>query len=116
MKPSHLLFATLLAASASAFAQAGPTDHAPHPPTDASAASPADAALAEGEVRKVDKDAGKLTLRHGPIASLEMPAMTMVFRVAAPEMLDELKQGDKVRFSADRVNGALTVTSLKSVK
>ena len=68
------------------------------------------AATAEGEVRKVDKPAGKLTLRHGRIENLDMPGMTMVFRVADPSMLDGLKEGDRVRFAADRVNGALTVT------
>ncbi len=70
----------------------------------------------DGEVRKVDKDAGKLTLRHGPIQNLEMPAMTMVFKVANPLMLENLKEGDKVRFTADRVNGAITVTSIETTK
>jgi len=69
--------------------------------------------MTDGEVRKVDRDAGKLTLRHGPIANLEMPAMTMVFRVVDPKMLDGLKDGDKVRFSAERVNGAITVTAIE---
>ena len=65
--------------------------------------------MTEGEVRKVDKEAGKLTLRHGRIENLDMPAMTMVFRVADPSMLETLKEGDKIRFAADRMNGALTV-------
>jgi hypothetical protein len=47
---------------------------------------------------------------HGPITNLEMLAMTMVFRVANPQMLDTVKEGDKVRFAADKVNGAFTVT------
>ena len=72
--------------------------------------------LAEGEVRKVDKEAGKLTLRHGRIENLDMPGMTMVFRVADPKMLDGVKEGDSVRFSAERVNGALTVTAIESAK
>jgi len=76
-------------------------------------AAPAAAALADGEVRKVDKDAGKLTLRHGPIAKLDMPGMTMVFKVADPKMLEALKEGDKVRFAADRINGAMTVTAIE---
>ena len=59
---------------------------------------------------------GKLTLRHGPIANLEMPGMTMVFKVADPAMLDGLKEGDKVRFAADRVDGAITVTALQPAK
>ena len=70
--------------------------------------------LTEGEVRKVDKDAGKITLKHGPIQNLEMPAMTMVFRVKDASMLDKVKAGDKVRFSADRIGGALTITQIDS--
>ena len=75
--------------------------------------APVSATLADGEVRKIDKDAGKLTLKHGPIASLEMPGMTMVFKVADPKMLEALKEGDKVRFAADRINGAMTVTAIE---
>jgi len=74
------------------------------------------AALVDGEVRKIDKEQGKLTLRHGPLQSLDMPAMTMVFRVADPKMLDALKEGDKIKFTADRVNGAITVTSIQPAK
>lgn len=82
-----------------------------HPP-----AGPALSALSEGEVRKVNKEAGKLTLKHGRIESLDMPPMTMVFRAADPKLLDGLKEGDKVRFSADRVNGAITVTRIELMK
>ena len=64
----------------------------------------------------MDKEAGKVTLRHGPIANLEMPGMTMVFKVASPKMLEGLKDGDKVRFTADRVNGAITVTAIEPAK
>ena len=70
------------------------------------------AATVEGEVRKIDKDAGKITLKHGPIPNLDMPGMTMVFRVKDPAMLDVVKTGDKVRFTADKVGGALTVTDI----
>lgn len=66
----------------------------------------------DGEVKKIDKDAGKITLKHGPIPNLDMPGMTMVFRVKDPAMLDAVKTGDKVRFSADKVAGALTVTAI----
>ena len=70
--------------------------------------------MVEGEVRKVDRDARKLTLRHGPIPNLEMPDMTMVFRVTDPKMLDGLEPGKKVRFKADRVGGQITVTQLEA--
>lgn len=69
-----------------------------------------------GEVVKIDKPAGKITVKHGPIKNLDMDAMTMVFRVADPAMLDQVKAGDKVRFEADRVNGAITITSMDKSK
>ena len=72
-------------------------------------------ALVDGEIRKVDIAAGKLTIRHAPLTELDMPAMTMVFRVADPKMLDEVKPGDKVRFVATRDGGAFTVTRLELV-
>lgn len=69
----------------------------------------------DGVARKVDKRQGKLTLRHGPLKNLDMPAMTMVFRVSDPAWLDQVKPGDKVRFRAERVNGMLTVTAIDIV-
>lgn len=71
--------------------------------------------LSDGLVKKVDKAQGKLTLRHGPLANLDMPPMTMVFRVTDPAWLDQVKPGDKIRFRADRVDGALAVTQLEKV-
>ncbi|MBI2735531.1 MAG: copper-binding protein [Rhodospirillales bacterium] len=72
----------------------------------------ADGEMVKGEVVKVDKAAGKLTLKHGPIKKLDMDGMTMVFRVADSAMLDRVKAGDKIEFEADRVNGAITVTKI----
>lgn len=69
-------------------------------------------AMTDGEVRKIALAQGKLTLRHGPITHLEMPAMTMVFRVADPAMLDGLDAGDKRRFRIERVDGNHTVTAI----
>lgn len=83
----------------------------------ASAQAPAAAAsMADGEIKKVDKNAGKLTIKHGPIANLDMPNMTMVFRVKDPAMLDRVKPGDKIKFAADKVNGAITVTEIEVAK
>ena len=82
----------------------------------ASSAAPASAELTDGEVRKVDAEGRKLTLRHAEIRNLAMPGMTMVFQVADPALLDTLKVGDKVRFRAEKVNGALTVTRIEAVK
>ncbi|MDJ1157776.1 copper-binding protein [Chelatococcus sp. SYSU_G07232] len=76
----------------------------------------AQAAPVDGTVQKVDEGAGKLTLKHGPIRNLDMDGMTMVFRVQDPALLKTVKAGDKVRFEADRVNGALTVTKIERVK
>lgn len=79
----------------------------------ATAAAPAADGMSTGEVVKVDKATGRLTLRHGPLDNLGMGAMTMVFRVAEPAMLEQIRPGDKVRFVADMVGGALTVTTLQ---
>jgi Cu/Ag efflux protein CusF len=70
----------------------------------------------EGEVRKVDKEAGKVTLKHGEIKNLEMPGMTMVFQVKDPALLEKVKAGDQVSFTADKVNGAYTVLSIEPRK
>jgi Cu(I)/Ag(I) efflux system protein CusF len=72
-----------------------------------------DPALAEGEIRKVDKEAQKVTIRHGEIKSLDMPPMTMVFQVADPALLDKVKAGDKVRFSAEKSGGSYRVTGME---
>jgi Cu/Ag efflux protein CusF len=74
------------------------------------------AAMADGEIRKVDKDAKKITIKHGPLESLDMPAMTMVFQVKEPAMLDQVKTGDKVKFQAEKVGGAFTITKLEVAK
>jgi Cu(I)/Ag(I) efflux system protein CusF len=72
--------------------------------------------VSEAEVRKVDKDAGKITLKHGEIKNLDMPPMSMVFQVKDKALLDKVKAGDKVGFTADKVNGAYTVMSIEPVK
>lgn len=104
------LAAFFASAAFAVHAQAAPAsaaDHAAHHPSNA--AAPA----SEGEVRKIDKAQGKLTLRHGPLANLDMPAMTMVFRAADPKLLDGIQEGDKVKFTAEKVNGAYTVTAIQ---
>ncbi|MFM9915363.1 MAG: copper-binding protein [Rhizobacter sp.] len=72
--------------------------------------------LTDGEVRKIDRDNGKVTLKHGEIRNLDMPGMTMVFVVRDKAMLDLLKAGDKVRFKAIDDGGKLTVTEIDVVK
>ena len=72
--------------------------------------------MTDGEVRKIDKDNQKITLKHGDIKSLDMPAMTMVFKARDASMLDKLQVGSKVRFMAEKIDGALVVTMIESVK
>jgi Cu(I)/Ag(I) efflux system periplasmic protein CusF len=79
-------------------------------------ASAALAQLADGEIRKVDKDAKKLTIKHGPMPNLDMPPMTMVFQVKDAAMLEQVKPGDKVKFSAEKLGGAYTVTRIEAAK
>lgn len=69
--------------------------------------------MTDAEVRKVDKDAGKLTLKHGEIKNLEMPPMTMIFGVKDKALLDRVKAGDKVRFKAVSEGGRIVITELK---
>ena len=74
------------------------------------------AQLADGEIRKVDRDAKKITIKHGPMPNLDMPPMTMVFQVKDAAMLDQVKPGDKVKFSAEKLGGAYTVTRIEAAK
>lgn len=74
------------------------------------------AAMTEGEVRKIDKDNKKITIKHGEIKNLDMPGMTMVFRVKDSAMLDKVQAGDKVKFKAEKSEGALVVTEIQRGK
>ena len=69
--------------------------------------------MSTGEVKKVDKDAGKLTIKHGPLKNLGMGAMTMIFKAKDLAMLNQVKEGDKINFVAENANGQLTVTKLE---
>lgn len=72
--------------------------------------------MTDGEVRKVDREAGKLTLRHAEIKSLDMPSMTMVFQVKERALLDKVKAGDKVKFRVEQSAGAYIVTAIELAK
>jgi len=69
--------------------------------------------LADGEIRKVDKDAKKITIKHGEIKSIDMPPMTMVFQVKDAALLDKVKAGDKVKFAAEKQGSAYVVTAIE---
>ena len=92
-----------------AFAQQKAEDHSAH-----SAGSAASAAeMTEGEIRKVDKEAKKLTIKHGEIKNLDMPPMTMVFQLKDGAMLDKLKAGDKIRFAVEKSASGFVVTDIR---
>jgi Cu/Ag efflux protein CusF len=119
----RVLFVTaglaLVAADASARMQVQMHDHEhDHDQHGAPAAASRDDpdSLSEGGVQKVDKDTGKLTIKHGPLNNLGMSAMTMAFKVQDPAMLDQVKVGEQVRFRAERANGSLTIVKLEVSK
>ena len=72
------------------------------------------AALTRGMVRKIDVDAGTITIQHGAIDSLGMPAMTMVYRAAHPGLLDQVRVGEAIGFQVERIDGAFVVTRLQA--
>ena len=111
-----LAAALWLAAAPPAHAQtaAGATADSHSHPT--AAASESAATWSEGEITRWDPRTLKLTLKHGEIKNLEMPPMTMVFRVQDASLLDGLKAGDKVRFRAERVNGTYQVTRIEKAQ
>lgn len=76
--------------------------------------TPAADEFSEGEVRKIDIDSKKLTLKHGPLKNLEMPGMTMVFQVKDDAMLEKLQVGEKIRFQAEKIDGKFTVTRIEA--
>ncbi|GLR12853.1 hypothetical protein GCM10007907_16430 [Chitinimonas prasina] len=91
-------------------------------PLSASAETPAPTAaehashheqLTEGEIKKIDADQKKITIKHGEIKNLEMPPMTMVFRVKDAAFLDQVKPGDKVRFKVEKLLDGYTIMAIQ---
>lgn len=72
-------------------------------------------ALSDGEIRKIDRDSKKITIKHGEIRNLDMPGMTMVFLLKEPAMADQLKVGDRIRFRAEKAASGFMVTELQPV-
>jgi Cu/Ag efflux protein CusF len=117
---SSFAFALILSlgaiAPAVSAADAPSAPHAGHmAAAETTGAADADA-VTEGEVKKVDKAAAKITIKHGPLKNLGMPGMTMIFRVKDKTMLDQVKAGDKVRFVAEKIDGKFTVTQLDAAQ
>lgn len=101
----HILAMLLLGAMT--IAQATDDEHAGH--HEAVASAP----MSEGEVRKIDPENRKLTLRHGPLLNLNMPGMTMVFTAEDGAMLEGLEEGSRIRFIAERIGGVYTIVRLE---
>ena len=123
MNHQHFFFRTTglalvlsAAAMSPAWAASHQGAHGAHGDHGKATAQAATGDMTDGEVRKVDLEGGKLTLKHADIKSLDMPGMTMVFVVKDKAMLDKLKTGDKVKFKAVNEAGKFTVTDLKVVR
>lgn len=119
LTPIRLLavLAVLAPLTAPASAHEETAGHAGHAAHGAMSSAPAAATpWVDGVVKKVDKVAGKVTISHGPLVNLDMPAMTMVFRVKEAAWIDRMQPGEKIRFVADSINGVLTVVGLEAAK
>lgn len=108
---SIVITATLLSCVAFSYA----ASHAAAPAA-SSTATTTTLPMADAEIRKIDLENKKVTLKHGEIKNLDMPGMTMVFQVKDMAMLEKVKVGDKVKFTADKVSGAFTVLSIEIAK
>ena len=96
---------------------AGAHDDKHHPGNPEVAKSTGESAsTTDAEVRKVDKEARKITLKHGEIKNLGMPAMSMVFQVRDSALLENVKAGDKVKFRAEKISGGYAVTDIEVAK
>ena len=109
------VFATLVAALIASPLLAHDGEH--HDKVAQAQAGSSSSGMTDGEVRKIDKEAQKLTIRHGPMPQFDMPsAMTRVYRVKDAAMLERVKPGDKVKFQAEKIGGAFTVTKIEPVQ
>ena len=115
MKRASTIFLAVTLGLAVPFGASAAEDNATKQQPDAKSAN-SNTSMSTGEIKKVDKSSGKVTIKHGPIDNLGMPAMTMVFRVKDPAMLDQMKEGDKINFVAEKVNGAITVIRAEPAK
>jgi len=103
----------LIAAAPALRAQSSHDGHAGHGSgAAATAGQAADGSMTAAEVRRVDREARRITLKHEEIRSLDMPPMTMVFQVRDAALLDGLQAGDRVRFAAQKIDGAYVVTAI----
>jgi Cu(I)/Ag(I) efflux system periplasmic protein CusF len=108
----RIAFAVVL----SGFAALAAAQHAHHGPAATQVAQPAAGEPSDGEVRKVDKANGRITLRHGEIPNIGMGPMTMVFGVKSPALLDKVAAGDKVKFRVEETKGDYVVSMIEKAK
>lgn len=112
---------TLAALTGASFALSLPgiaqaMDHSSHGKAGATIKTTNPAEMTDGEIKKIDKDNKKLTIKHGDIKNLDMPGMTMVFQVKDPAMLEAVKVGDKVRFVAEKGATGFVVAEIQVIK
>jgi Cu(I)/Ag(I) efflux system periplasmic protein CusF len=104
---------TAALAAVPATTPAAAAEHDAHHSGGSASARTSSDALSTGDVRKVDPDAKKITIRHGPLENLGMPPMTMVFQVSDPGLLGQVKTGDKIRFKAEKSGGTFVITRIE---
>jgi hypothetical protein len=114
MKLSKYLFANFLVFSAACFTTVYAHDKHRSSADAVSAVSAGN--MADGEIKKIDRDNKKMTIKHGDIKSLDMPGMTMVFQIRDTTILEAFKAGDKVKFIAEKLDGAFVVTGMQLAK
>jgi Cu/Ag efflux protein CusF len=100
----------------STFAAFAAAQHSHHEPAATPVAQSTAAAPSDGEVRKVDKANGKITIKHGEIPNVGMGPMTMVFGVKSPALLDKVAAGDRVKFRVEEIKGDYVVTAIEKAK
>ena len=105
---------TLLAAGLAL--TAGAQAPAPHVHGTPAVQAPANANWYDGQIKRINRDSGRVTLAHGPLKAFDMPAMTMAFAVKNGAQLARLKEGDKVRFSLEKAGDELVVTRIEPFK
>lgn len=115
MTRKALVIGMLILGAGLAF-QAGADSGKKQPGKAESKLATASAAWTEGEVARVEKAAGTVTIKHGAMPKFDMPPMTMPYRVKDKSVLDQLKPGDKIRFDVDAVGGVFTVLRLEKLK
>ncbi len=113
---NSILLALSIVGAGLAFQSSADDSHKHHAAGAAKQAVAANAALIDGEVRKVDKAEGRITIKHGAMPKFDMPPMTMAYRAKDKAMVDQVKAGDRIRFDAENAGGEFTLLRLEKAK